>query len=872
MFTFSFSTAFAAVATTEDANLVKAAGAYAQSKTAETIENAYTAVLGATTNNVDYITAAAWAAAAADIVKAINEDIQNDVNAYLADGSLLDAKDGWKAYPNDMNYTADKLFNDYRTYTEWAAILNSTANEYAIAAAGEQFKADYAEAVALYDKIDLDALYSKTTPVGADDSYYDLAKAAVKASKEALKAVYFDEDGEILDRFDTYAELEYEAEAVERIIATGSVANVAAVASVLWEGTEVVKYYYLADTETFVTKDAEAADDAVIAATTASLKAIIATNIANYAKLPTYDKTFAANYAEVFNYLAEKLPTNAQLATDLGYHTTHMDQAAASFATTFKTVIGEVADLEAAAARYAAEKDAEGVLVRDAEAVAKLVAKAKLNEYQAVAGIAANEYSVETAESAIAAMNLDRSAEELAFDKEAKKYDLNTTMKADLKNNYYDLEDAAVEAAYAAAIAAVDAAKDTDEFEEIDDALEEALDDILTKTEVEALFVNKVAMATELEKQASALEAYVTYVNAPIAGKTYEDAYVKMEANKADDLLKAYYIANNARTADDMKALTGAVEAVAAKLPTTAEITAAEKAAVAAEKAIPAKVTSAAKDLVIAADNAIDALDTLLTNGGFAKSTLSVADQAEALENALTADYLLAYAKTTKTDKAALKALKAEIAALNTELDAIGDTDVTVVVAGIQTDLDKIQAAEKAAVEKAINAIPINVTEADKATVEAARAAYEAYVAEYTDYSDNRVPNDEDGFVADDINITDLLTAEAILGLNVDTDAKIIASVESLKIKASSTKGKGWIKVQWKVTGDTTNVEGYQLYKSTKAQKNYKKCITTTKTSFKNTKNIEAGTRYYYKVRAFVTVDGVKYYSDWSNKANRVAK
>ena len=111
---------------------------------------------------------------------------------------------------------------------------------------------------------------------------------------------------------------------------------------------------------------------------------------------------------------------------------------------------------------------------------------------------------------------------------------------------------------------------------------------------------------------------------------------------------------------------------------------------------------------------------------------------------------------------------------------------------------------------------------------------------------------------------------EELATVEARNEAKITA-VESLKLKASSTKGKGWIKVTWKVTGDAAAADGYQLYKSTKAQSGYKKCITTKKTSFKNTKNLKKGVRYFYKVRAYVVVDGTTYYSDWSNKANRVA-
>ena len=74
------------------------------------------------------------------------------------------------------------------------------------------------------------------------------------------------------------------------------------------------------------------------------------------------------------------------------------------------------------------------------------------------------------------------------------------------------------------------------------------------------------------------------------------------------------------------------------------------------------------------------------------------------------------------------------------------------------------------------------------------------------------------------------------------------------------------------VVGDKAVADGFQVWKSTKAQKGYKKAITTKKTSFKNTKNLKKGVRYFYKVRAYKVVDGKTYYSDWSNKANRIAK
>lgn len=97
-------------------------------------------------------------------------------------------------------------------------------------------------------------------------------------------------------------------------------------------------------------------------------------------------------------------------------------------------------------------------------------------------------------------------------------------------------------------------------------------------------------------------------------------------------------------------------------------------------------------------------------------------------------------------------------------------------------------------------------------------------------------------------------------------------AVESLKLTAKSSAKKGSITVKWTVKGDASAADGYQVWKSTKQSKGYKKAITTTKKSYKNTKGLKKGTRYYYKVRAYKVVDGKKVYSDWSNKAYRVAK
>ena len=102
--------------------------------------------------------------------------------------------------------------------------------------------------------------------------------------------------------------------------------------------------------------------------------------------------------------------------------------------------------------------------------------------------------------------------------------------------------------------------------------------------------------------------------------------------------------------------------------------------------------------------------------------------------------------------------------------------------------------------------------------------------------------------------------------------ANLGVQVQSLKIKASSKAYKGKIVVKWKVTGTAAAADGYQVYKSTKANSGYKKMGTTKKVTMTNKKGIKKGKRFFYKVRAYVVIDGNTYYSDWSNKANRIAK
>ncbi|MGN0720379.1 MAG: leucine-rich repeat protein [Anaerovoracaceae bacterium] len=119
-----------------------------------------------------------------------------------------------------------------------------------------------------------------------------------------------------------------------------------------------------------------------------------------------------------------------------------------------------------------------------------------------------------------------------------------------------------------------------------------------------------------------------------------------------------------------------------------------------------------------------------------------------------------------------------------------------------------------------------------------------------------------------------------------EADAAIAEQKEAIKnigIKLTSKQvktksGKEGIKITWTAAAGDKTLDGIEIYRSTERYKGYgTKPFYATKNGktegyYINTKSLKAGTRYYYRVRGYVLVDGQKVYTDYSNKAWRTVK
>lgn len=112
--------------------------------------------------------------------------------------------------------------------------------------------------------------------------------------------------------------------------------------------------------------------------------------------------------------------------------------------------------------------------------------------------------------------------------------------------------------------------------------------------------------------------------------------------------------------------------------------------------------------------------------------------------------------------------------------------------------------------------------------------------------------------------------AEAAIAAQNDAIQNINITLRSKQVKMKN--GKKAIKLTWKTDGDA-DFDGVEIYRSTKRHSGYgkKPIFTAVKDAYYNTA-IQKGTKYYYKVRGFVTIDGEKVYTKWSTKAWRTVQ
>ena len=334
------------------------------------------------------------------------------------------------------------------------------------------------------------------------------------------------------------------------------------------------------------------------------------------------------------------------------------------------------------------------------------------------------------------------------------------------------------------------------------------------------------------------------------------------------------------------------------------------------DDAIP-RVAAALKDyyednLLTEVNNADD-LDKAVADAKAFVDSLKTLKEIKAEDKALR-DKIVALARpVTLEKKAEVVALYDEYLAFDKYCTKVGyvSTDAYGVSGLLADDVTRLAKLEREAMDELVKAIEKDgkVTLDDRENVEALVKAMDAYndlypeyalqIAEYKttkDYAELIFNLDVDAankliaalpaYGASAAQIKAAKDAVAALGfkglckLNPTMvtklnrlEASIGYEVEAIKIKASSKATKGAMTIKWRVIGGNKDAAaGYQVWRSTKANKGFKKMITTKKMTYKNTKNLKKGTTYYYRVRAYARVDGKLYFSDFSNKAYRKAK
>ena len=428
---------------------------------------------------------------------------------------------------------------------------------------------------------------------------------------------------------------------------------------------------------------------------------------------------------------------------------------------------------------------------------------------------------------------------------------------------------------------------DVDAYNEIKDDAFAALDNAESYADIDAAMSDAAAELGKLLKKAdkkAVTDAIGKYKNALVE---YKDEQVKLadptkyaaETFKAA-LAQGQDLIAEATTVDAVKAAYEEAKALVSGVKSNDELKAMKEALIKQINALPyaANIKVADKDTIVAAYNAYveyiqtpGTKTTEITNKLVLSGALETVLKAEAKELGEKIEALQKELKKvdggSDADLAAYVALKAQVEELVAAADAHNDfidevmedanfkIKAPVDASALANTLGAVNADKAGSFwAKEVELVNVALVKAakDGASVEDMKAALDAYKA----------LTERQGFKVD----------AKVLPLIKVVENKLGDAVESLKITASSKATKGAITVTWKVVGDAEAADGYQIWKSTKKNSGFKKAFTTSKTSYKNTKGLKKGVRYYYKVRAYIVVDGKNVYSDWSNEAYRTAK
>ena len=433
-----------------------------------------------------------------------------------------------------------------------------------------------------------------------------------------------------------------------------------------------------------------------------------------------------------------------------------------------------------------------------------------------------------------------------------------------LKSTYATVEADAWTAIADSAVAALTIAES---YDDIDAALANAAAAMseLMKAEDEAAVVASIARHKNALDDAKA-EAMKIMGTKDYSEKAFDDA-----CTVGKELIEA------ADTLDEVTAAYAEAEKLLRSIPTKAELAEAEKALVAKIAALPttSTLTVADKDAVL---DALNAYLAYIAMPGAEKSKISntyvlnadldtvlrlVGKDIQSRVDAMAKEIAKCDNGTTDNGAAKLIELEDSIKAL---LEEAYDFNGTLAEVGAvkSLDVDNVAAIDNLeTLEATLNAensiwiaeLHVLLAQANTAkTVAEKKAVVEAY-EKLTDRQKYKMEQ----------NLKTLIE---------EIKSDLVTSVEALKITAGSSAVKGAITVKWSVKGDAEAADGYQIYRSVKKNSGFgtTPIFTTTKLTYKNTKSLKKGTRYYYKVRAYAEIDGVKYYSDWSNKAYRIAK